>query len=196
MIRAQRFTGNDIYKSDLVVSYSAGLNTFYAEPIALANPSIDLPRPGYEYVRLGNVYDTTRQGAVYMTADDSGAPFMDVINGIDSFADFNTFATVKARLGNLSGITDTTVGLTGSTIYGLYTDSIYAKGNLVVGGTVNTITLQPNTIAIGKIAAAGANSAIKISNNGTAAESGIFGYNSSGNEVFALRLNSTASIAG
>lgn len=196
LIRSQRFTGNDVYKSDLVVSYSAGLNKFYVEPISLTNPSIDLPRPGYEYVRLGNVYNTSRQGAVYLTADDSGAPFIDVIDGINSFAAFNIVDTNKARLGKLDGITDLTVGLAASNgLYGLYTGSLYAKGNLVVGGSVSPIALSASTIAIGNVTGT-ANSAIKIANTGTPLTSGIFGYGSSSNEVFALRLNNTASIAG
>lgn len=194
LIRSQRFTGNDVYKSDLVVNYSAGLNKFYAEPISLANPSIDLPRPGYEYVRLGNIYNTSRQGAVYMTADDSGAPFMDVIDGINSFATFNTVGTNKARLGKLSGIVDTALGLNASSVYGLYTGSLYAKGNLVVGGSVNAITLSASTIAIGNVTGS-ANTAIKISNTGTPETSGIFGYNNAGNSVFELTLNNTAKIA-
>ena len=58
-----------------------------------------------EYVRLGNVSNVNRQGGVYLTADDSGAPFMDVWNNIAAFADWNTAGKVKVRLGRLDGIT-------------------------------------------------------------------------------------------
>ena len=58
----------------------------------------------------------------------------------------------------------------------------------------NAITLTANTIAVGNVLGT-ANTAIKIANTGVASTSGIFGYNSSANEVFALRLNNTASIA-
>jgi len=42
------------------------------------------PSESYEYVRIGNTGDTDRQGSIYMTADDSNAPYLDVIDGVSS----------------------------------------------------------------------------------------------------------------
>jgi len=147
-----------------------------------------------EFVRIGNILDTDRQGSVYLTADDSGAPYIDIIDGITSHDDFNTQGTIKARLGDLDGVIDQTVGLNQDSVYGLYADSAYLKGNLVLGG-VNPISLSNSTIALGNVTGT-ANNAVKIANTGTASSSGLFGYNASGNEVFALKLNNSASVAG
>jgi hypothetical protein len=147
-----------------------------------------------EFVRIGNILDTDRQGSVYLTADDSGAPYIDIIDQISSHSDFNTQGTIKVRLGDLDGIVDESVGLNTSSVYGLYTDSAYLKGNLIVGGNNNVVELSNSTIAIGNITGS-ADNAIKIADTTTASTSGIFGYNGSGNEVFALRLNSTSSLS-
>ena len=97
-------------------------------------------------------------------------------------------------MGNLSGIVDASLGLNLSKIYGFYSDSVYLKGNLVLGGT-NSIALQDNTVAMGNVTGT-ANSAIKVANTGTAATSGIWGYDMAGNTTFSLALNNKASIAG
>ncbi len=63
------------------------------------------PAAGMEFVRLGNKTDVARQGAIYLTADDQEAPFIDVVNGVTSHAGWNTVGNVKLRLGKLTGIT-------------------------------------------------------------------------------------------
>jgi len=42
------------------------------------------PIDGTEYVRIGNTTDDSRQGSLYLTADDNGAPFIDVIDEVSS----------------------------------------------------------------------------------------------------------------
>lgn len=74
-------------------------------------------------------------------------------------------------MGNLKGIVDASLGLNFSPIYGFYSDSVYLKGNLVLGGA-NEIDLQDNTIALGNVTGSN-NSAIKIANTGTLSTSGI-----------------------
>ncbi len=105
LIRAQRFTGVGTYRSDAIVTHTEGLNIFYVEP-----QSTDLPARDYDYVRIGSATDSSRRGAVYLTADDSGAPYIDVIDGVNSFASFNTMSTIKTRNGRLSGITSPIFG--------------------------------------------------------------------------------------
>jgi len=194
LLRAQRFTGNGTYQSDTVVaSVKSDLKTFYVEPL-----SADLPAKNFDYVRIGNSIDATRQGAIYLTSDDSEAPFMDVIDGVSAHNKLGVVDNIKLRAGKLQ-ITDQSIGLIGAPVYGLYSSSAYLKGNLVVGGDVNSLTLADGTIGLGKITG-NAQRAIKIALTGDAEEdrvtSGVFAYNATGVEIFAIRLDATAHIAG
>lgn len=83
-----------------------------------------------DFVRMGNTTDTTRQGALYLTASDSNNPYLEVYDGLS----YNmTSADVRVRLGRLNGITlaDTTA-LTG---FGLYTSKAYLENVDVRSGT-------------------------------------------------------------
>ena len=90
------------------------------------------PSGGFEYVRIGNISDTDRQGAVYMTSDDDNAPYIDVIDGVTTHSDFNTSNNIKARLGKLDGISDSDFGdlSEGGNNYGLYSENVYLKGGI------------------------------------------------------------------
>lgn len=139
VLRAQRINigaTSVVWKSDLVVTaINTGGNqrAFTANLIGASTP----PAKGMEFVRLGNTSDVTRQGAVYITADDSGAPFIDVVNGITAHADWNTAGKVKVRLGRLDGVTGNT------NEYGLWagntSSSILAS---TAGVTVNNVPLR------------------------------------------------------
>ena len=87
---------------------------------------------GDDFVRIGNTSDLSRQGGIYLTADDSGAPFIDVFSGVSSYATWNSSNKIKARLGRLDGIADTDAGLSGSQTnhFGLYSDNVHLKGHL------------------------------------------------------------------
>jgi len=87
---------------------------------------------GDEFVRIGNTNTASRQGGVYLTADDSGAPFIDIFSGVTSYATWNSTNKVKARLGRLDGITDTDAGLSGSqsNYFGLYSNNVHLKGTI------------------------------------------------------------------
>lgn len=107
VLRAQRINLNNpsslVWQSDIrVASVTANAKTFTAVLVAG-----EAPAPGMEYVRLGNTTNVNRQGTVYLTADDTGAPFIDVVDGIASHSDWNTASKVKVRIGNLVGITGT-----------------------------------------------------------------------------------------
>ena len=116
----------------------------------------DEPQAGDDFVRLGNTTDTTRQGSIYLTADDSNAPYIDIINDIASHADWNTAGKIKARVGRLTGITDSDFGgnLQG---YGLYGNNVYLRGRMIITqgqiGTDDAILVGPTTTVIdgGKI---------------------------------------------
>ena len=87
---------------------------------------------GDDFVRLGSTSDPNRRGGVYLTADDTGAPFIDVFSGVTSYATWNSANKVKARLGRLDGIADTDAGLSGSQTnhFGLYSDNVHLSGHI------------------------------------------------------------------
>ena len=108
---------------------------------------------GDDFVRLGNT-DTTnyanRQGGVYLTADDTGAPFIDVFSGVTSYATWNSANKVKARLGRLDGITDTDAGLSGSQTnhFGLYSEQVHLKGTIFAqAGQIGGWDIETDRIA-------------------------------------------------
>lgn len=102
-----------VWQSDLRVDSISGLS-FTATLV-----SGNAPAAGMEYVRLGNDTTTTRQSSVYMTADDSFAPYIDVVSGVASFADWGT--KIRTRIGKLDGVTASVVGSTaGSNEFGVW----------------------------------------------------------------------------
>ena len=178
IIRAQRvewdgssFAG--VMQSNLEVTGVIDLYTYIA-----AHVSGDSPAVGFDFVRLGNFYDTTRQGSVYITSDDSAAPFIDIVDGVSSHATWNSADVARVRVGKLTGISDSNFGgpLAG---YGLYGNNVYLRGQIFVTGgslgglaasdvnsnsttinggciTTNSITaaqIAANTITAAKIAA-------------------------------------------
>ena len=52
-----------------------------------------------DFVRIGSTSDADRQGGIYLTSEDSGAPFIDIFDDVDSWADWRLPAKTKARLG-------------------------------------------------------------------------------------------------
>ena len=141
LIRAQRvnmasLTGSNpsngtlVYRSDLIVKNVASTG----ELTATASSDITTPPSGgFEYVRLGNSgsYEN-RQGSIYLTADDIYAPYIDVVDGVDSFENFNNSSSVKVRMGKLDGITSTTFGAIPENTYGFW-----ASGSAYLEGSIN-----------------------------------------------------------
>jgi hypothetical protein len=109
LIRAQKFTGSGTYQSNCTVTY-----IYDTKFITATLTSGTVPAVGFEFVRLGNNADANRRGGVYITADDSNAPYIDIYDGVAAFADFGSASKTKARLGKLTGITST------AGEYGLY----------------------------------------------------------------------------
>ncbi len=133
VIRAQRvrwdgsqFAG--VIQSNLEVTSVTNLYTYKAALV-----SGDAAAVGYDYVRLGNTIDSTRRGSVYLTSDDSAAPFIDIIDGVRYHSDWNSAGVARVRVGKLSGISDSAFGgsLSG---YGLYGNNVYLRGQIVITG--------------------------------------------------------------
>jgi hypothetical protein len=138
IIRAQRVNpGNPssfVYRSDLTVTGISANGKFVT---ASLQGSTTAPSGGMEFVRLGNTSSlSNRQGTVYLTADDTNAPFIDVIDGVASHADWNTASgsnRLKTRMGRLNGITSTNFGALSG--YGFY-----ASGSAFLEGGINATT--------------------------------------------------------
>jgi len=141
LIRAQQTEWNGsafagVYQSDLEVTGVADLYTFTAARVSSGTSAATV---GYDYARLGSATDTTRQGTIYLTSDDSNAPFIDILDGVQSHTGWNASGNVKVRLGKLSGISDSYFGTLSG--YGLYSDNVYLRGSIyatdgVFSGTV------------------------------------------------------------
>src|SRR5574343_375031 len=141
LIRAQQTEWNGsafagVYQSDLEVTSVASLYAFTGARVSSGTSAAAV---GYDYARLGSATDTTRQGTIYLTSDDSNAPFIDILDGVNAHSGWNASGNVKVRLGKLSGITDAYFGTLSG--YGLYSDNVYLRGSIyatsgVFSGTV------------------------------------------------------------
>tara|TARA_Y100001963_G_scaffold130892_1_gene187628 strand:+ start:327 stop:6206 length:5880 start_codon:yes stop_codon:yes gene_type:complete len=139
LIRAQRWqpdangSGSQVYKSDLaIISVTDTTSSIARLTGSMDAGSTDIPQAGYEYVRIGNYTTSSRQGSIYMTADDGNAPFIDVVDDVTKHSEFGS--KVKTRIGRLSGITSTTFPSIGT---GLDEYGFYASGSAFLEGGIN-----------------------------------------------------------
>ncbi len=153
----QSIAGNLVYQSDLTVRNVTNLNSLTASLIAGTAPS-----GGMDFVRLGNSESLNRQGTIYLTADDSYAPFIDVVDGIKSHSEWNNASGsggVKVRMGKLNGITSPIFGpLTASgnnSLYGFWASgSAYLEGGInatfgnIAGWTINTSAITKSGLEL------------------------------------------------
>ena len=159
LIRAQQTEWNGsafagVYQSDLEVTGVTDLYTFTAARVSSGTSAAAV---GYDYARLGSATDSTRRGTIYLTSDDSNAPFIDILDGVQAHSGWNASGNVKVRLGKLSGISDAYFGTLSG--YGLYSDNVYLRGSIyatsgIFSGTVyasagtftGTVTASAGTI--------------------------------------------------
>lgn len=121
IVRAQKWTGRDIrYYIGQVTAVDSGGEHF---TISILESS-GVPLAGDSVIRQGSASNTNRQGAIYLTASDNNAPYIDVLDTVTGASLANK---TKVRLGKLTGITDSDLGgaLSG---YGLYSNNVYLKG--------------------------------------------------------------------
>lgn len=87
---------------------------------------------GDEVARVGNTTDATRQGMVYLTSDDTTAPYIDIVTGVSSWAAWNSTNKVVARLGRLKDLPTTSFGTLPDVI------GLYLKNNIYIDdGSIN-----------------------------------------------------------
>jgi hypothetical protein len=135
IVRCQKWTGRGIkYYTAIVTAVS--LDWFSYSVI----DGSDHPEVGDDIVRIGNASDTDRQGSIYLTASDSGAPYIDVLDGV---TDESFSGHTKVRVGKLVGITDSIYGALSG--YGLYGQNVYLTGfiNASLGGLIGGFTIDP-----------------------------------------------------
>ena len=123
-VRIQRRNG--ITSTKYLFGRCIGISSDYFD---IAYPLIEgtgEPEAGDFAMRWGNDRDTTRQGLIYLTSADQGAPFIAVYDGITGVS---TQDTLKAQLGNLSMIrTKNGTQLKG---YGAYLNGIYIENSSI-----------------------------------------------------------------
>ena len=85
------------------------------------------PAAGDDFVRIGNAINSARRGGIYLTSDDSNAPFMDIFDGVDSYAAWHSTDKTKTRVGNLAGLSFGGSSLSG---YGLFGEQVYLTGSM------------------------------------------------------------------
>lgn len=92
------------------------------------------PEAGDFVMRWGNNVDTTRQGLIYSTTSDQGAPFTAVYDGI---VDISTQDKLKVQFGNIAGLRlKNGRQLSG---YGAYLNSIFIENSQIFLGNGDTI---------------------------------------------------------
>lgn len=166
IVRCQRFNGQSMkYYTARVTAVTS--STFTITKLEGASN----PASGDELVRIGNTTNANRQGALYLTASDSGAPFLDVVDGVNSASLANK---TKVRLGKLDGIVDPDFGALSG--YGLFAQNGFFKGRLQVltGSNVYTKTEangHVNTAKTEAINAASSDATTKANNARTQAVS-------------------------
>lgn len=86
---------------------------------------------GSQWVRVGNTgSNVNRQGAIYLTSNDLGGPYLDVIDGVSrSSQAVTTTNNIKLRLGNLNNIS--LGGFSNMSGYGLYADNVFLRGTIL-----------------------------------------------------------------
>jgi len=145
LIRAQRFTNAgssaSIYRSDFRVTSIDATTPLYKFR-ALRENGGNTPVAGMDFVRIGNTTDTTRQGALYLSSDDSNAPFIDIVNGVNSWTAWTGAAKTKVRIGKITGVTSVAneYGIIASNTGFGSTDSYFKASNL--GIILNNVPLQ------------------------------------------------------
>ncbi|WP_313235696.1 cell envelope integrity protein TolA [Sphingobacterium multivorum] len=151
IVRCQKFNGKDVkYYTALVTATDN--DSFTLEKIEGGG----IPASGDKIVRIGNTTDNNRKGALYLTSSDSGSPYLDVIDGVDtaSFA-----GKTKVRLGKLDGIVDADLGTLSG--YGIYAQNGFFKGKFIVQNGSNVYNKNEANTVINTAK----NDAITISNN-------------------------------
>lgn len=134
LMRCQTFTGGNL-KSYWVEVHGADSHGVWVDAREFDGV---VPSPGDECVLMGNTENQLRQNLILISATEDGQPRIDVMDGVSS----RSFANcLRARLGNLDGITDDWFPSDNQPHgNGLYSDNAYLRGTflLVTGEDIKT----------------------------------------------------------
>jgi hypothetical protein len=154
IVRCQQFKDNRVVYYDAVVINTN--NCLYIRLYQLADPMVegdsimdyvdssDTPAEGQPLVRIGNISDKNRQGAIYLTSSDEDSPFIDIMECINR-PDFTTsikcvneetkqpytLTARSMRIGKLDGIEDPAFGSDQPKGMGMYAENVYIKGKII-----------------------------------------------------------------
>ncbi len=100
-------------------------------------------------LNAGDTIVRVNGGSILNDASSAQSPFIDIYDGVETWADFQSVDKTKVRLGNLAGVSN-------ASGYGLYTQNAFLTGSLVVGDLTkvgqymefdgSTLTVQGNII--------------------------------------------------
>jgi len=126
IVRVQQYNGGSVfaydYKVQAVTATTIGVSTVAGGAVPVGERTCK----GRTFVRIGNSSNTARQGAVYLTASDTNAPYIEVLDGVTSGT--IDLADRKVRLGKLDGLSFNGSPISG---YGLYAGVAYLTGSVV-----------------------------------------------------------------
>lgn len=134
LMRCQTFTGGSLKSYWVEITGVNGGNVIIPE----SEFAGAIPMPGDECVLMGNTTDKNRQNLILISATEDGQPRIDVLDGVH---DKNSTDCLRARLGNLDGITDDWFPADNQPHgNGLYSDNAYLRGTflLVTGEDIKT----------------------------------------------------------
>ena len=134
LMRCQTFTGSSLKSYWVEIAGVNGDNVIIPE----SEFAGAIPMPGDECVLMGNTTDKNRQNLILISATEDGQPRIDVLDGVH---DKNFTDCLRARLGNLDGITDDWFPADNQPHgNGLYSDNAYLRGTflLVTGEDIKT----------------------------------------------------------
>ena len=77
-------------------------------------------------LNAGDTIVRVNGGSILNDASSAQSPFIDIYDGVNTWADFQSVDKTKVRLGNLAGVSN-------ASGYGLYTQNAFLTGSLVVG---------------------------------------------------------------
>lgn len=128
LMRCQTFTGGQLK------SYWVEVRSVESGKVHIAMQDFDdwgcTPVAGDEVVLMGNTGNEDRQNLILISATEDGQPRMDVMDGVSSK---NFTGCLRARLGNLDGITDDAFPSDNQPHgNGLYADNAYLRGTFLL----------------------------------------------------------------
>lgn len=123
-----------VFKGENIRSYWVEIVGAYSDYVVVAKNEFEAwvtePQEGDEVVLMGNTENAKRQNLISISATEDGEPRIDVLDGVKAK---NLNGALRARLGNLDGITDDWFPLNNQPHgNGLYADNVYLRGSFLL----------------------------------------------------------------